>query len=143
MSGRMYRIGEAATLLNLKSYVLRFWETAFPQLEPVRTDKGQRLYTEKHLELLKIIKYLLHERGLTIDGARRILNSPQHLKFLYMKSTNNAQTEPPASFFTPDQKIENVIDQTNLSGRYPLLLEDTINELEQIKELLTGKINLS
>lgn len=75
MSDKLYRIGEAAALLNLKSYVLRFWETEFPQLEPVRTDKGQRLYTEEHVELLKLIKHLLHERGLTIDGARRILKS--------------------------------------------------------------------
>ena len=75
MSDKLYRIGEAAALLSLKSYVLRFWETEFPQLEPVRTDKGQRLYTEEHVELLKLIKHLLHERGLTIDGARRILKS--------------------------------------------------------------------
>ena len=82
MTGKMYRIGEASAALGLKSYVLRFWETEFPQLEPVRTEKGQRLYTEEHLELLKLIKHLLHERGLTIDGARRILNSPDSQKLL-------------------------------------------------------------
>ncbi len=83
MSGRMYRIGEAAALLGLKSYVLRFWETEFPQLEPVRTERGQRLYTEEHIDLLRLIRHLLHERGLTIDGARRILNSPDSRKVLH------------------------------------------------------------
>ena len=69
MSEKMYRIGEAAELLNLKSYVLRFWETEFPQLAPLRTDHGQRLYSEEHIALLRRIKQLLHEQGMTIDGA--------------------------------------------------------------------------
>ena len=75
MSERTYKIGEAAQLLNLKSYVLRFWETEFPQLTPIRTEKGQRLYSESDLELLKFIRHLLHERGLTIEGARKVLQS--------------------------------------------------------------------
>lgn len=72
-SDKTYRIGEVARMLQLKSYVLRFWETEFPQLSPSRTDKGQRLYTEKDVELLRAIRHLLHERGLTIDGARKEL----------------------------------------------------------------------
>lgn len=73
--GKTYRIGEVAKILQLKSYVLRFWETEFPQLKPSRTDKGQRLYSEKDVELLRSIQHLLHERGLTIDGARKELAS--------------------------------------------------------------------
>ena len=73
MSQKTYRIGEAAAKLKLKSYVLRFWETEFSQISPIRTEKGQRLYTESDLIVLSRIRYLLHERGLTIDGARRLL----------------------------------------------------------------------
>ncbi|MBQ7738518.1 MAG: MerR family transcriptional regulator [Desulfovibrionaceae bacterium] len=73
MGEKLYRIGEAAELLDLKTYVLRFWETEFPQLAPLRTDKGQRLYSEEHLSILRRIKQLLHEQGMTIEGARRIL----------------------------------------------------------------------
>lgn len=73
MDGKTYRIGDAAQMLNLKSYVLRFWETEFPQLQPIRTEKGQRLYTEEHIALLRQIRTMLHERGLTIDGARKEL----------------------------------------------------------------------
>lgn len=73
MPKKNYRIGEAAELLNLKTHVLRFWETEFPQLAPLRTDKGQRLYTEGHLALLRRIRQLLHEQGMTIEGARRVL----------------------------------------------------------------------
>ncbi|MDR3358865.1 MAG: MerR family transcriptional regulator [Desulfovibrio sp.] len=73
MSEKTYRIGEAAELLNLKTHVLRFWETEFPQLVPSRTDKGQRLYTEDDMALLRRIQQLLHEQGMTIEGARRLL----------------------------------------------------------------------
>jgi len=73
MQERTYRIGEAAKLLNLKTYVLRFWETEFPQLTPHRTEKGQRLYSEQDVAMLRTIRHLLHERGLTIEGARKIL----------------------------------------------------------------------
>ncbi|MDR0816411.1 MAG: MerR family transcriptional regulator [Desulfovibrio sp.] len=73
MSEKTYRIGEAAELLNLKTHVLRFWETEFPQLAPSRTDKGQRLYTKTDVTLLRRIQQLLHEQGMTIEGARRVL----------------------------------------------------------------------
>ena len=70
---RLYKIGQAAETLGIKAFVLRFWETEFPQLEPVRTSKGQRLYTEANLALVRRIKYLLYDRGMTIDGARKAL----------------------------------------------------------------------
>ena len=68
-----YKIGEAAALLNLKTYVLRFWETEFPQIVPSRTETGRRVYTEEDLALLERIRFLLYEHGLTIEGARRVL----------------------------------------------------------------------
>jgi len=76
MSQKTYKIGEIAEITGLKPFVLRFWETEFPQLVPVRTPKGQRLYTDEHLSLLMTIKTLLYEEKLTIDGARRRLAGP-------------------------------------------------------------------
>ena len=76
MQQRTYKIGEVANLTGLKPFVLRFWETEFPQLAPVRTKKGQRLYDDGHLELILRIKTLLYEEKLTIDGARRRLAEP-------------------------------------------------------------------
>lgn len=67
------RIGEAARLLGLEPYVLRFWESEFPQLVPRRTDKGQRLYSAEDLEVVRTIQTLLYDEGLTIEGARRRL----------------------------------------------------------------------
>jgi DNA-binding transcriptional MerR regulator len=77
MTEQTYKIGEAAALLNLKSYVLRFWESEFPQLNPLRTESGQRLYSAKDIELLRRICNLLHDRGLTIEGAKKVLSEVQ------------------------------------------------------------------
>lgn len=73
MPERTFKIGEVANLTGLKPFVLRYWETEFPQLTPIRTDKGQRLYTTDHLALIERIKALLYQEKLTIDGARRRL----------------------------------------------------------------------
>lgn len=78
-NGRLYRIGEAAAALKLKTCVLRFWEGEFPQLAPLRTPKGQRLYREDDMRVLRRIRSLLHEKGMTIDGARRILSGEMPL----------------------------------------------------------------
>ncbi len=75
MTEKTYRIGDVSKMLQLNSSVLRFWEMEFTQLIPLRTEKGQRLYTEENIELLKRIQTLLHEQGMTIDGARRVLAS--------------------------------------------------------------------
>lgn len=71
---KTYRIGEVAELLNVKTSLLRFWETEFPQIAPLRTETGHRVYTEKHIALLRRIQQLLHEQGWTIEGARRVLD---------------------------------------------------------------------
>ena len=70
---KTYKIGQAADLLGIKPFVLRFWEGEFPPLEPVRTASGQRMYTEEQLGLVREIKRLLYDEGLTIEGARKRL----------------------------------------------------------------------
>lgn len=70
-----FRIGEVADLCRLEAYVLRFWETEFPQLKPVKSTTGQRMYRRKDVEVLLRIKELLYEQGFTIAGARQYLKS--------------------------------------------------------------------
>ncbi|MGA9527018.1 MAG: MerR family transcriptional regulator [Terriglobales bacterium] len=65
-----FRIGEVARLCRLPAYVLRFWETEFPQLKPVKSSTGQRLYRKRDVESVVKIKKLLYEDGFTIAGAR-------------------------------------------------------------------------
>ena len=71
--GRLYRIGEVSKLTALKPFVLRYWETEFPMLEPVKSPSGHRLYREQDVEVVLKIKRLLYDEGFTIAGARRYL----------------------------------------------------------------------
>src|SRR6266852_1344003 len=70
---RLYRIGEVSRLTELKPFVLRYWETEFPMLEPVKTPKGHRVYRQEDVDLVLKIKRLLYDEGFTIAGARRHL----------------------------------------------------------------------
>ena len=68
-----FRIGDVARLCSLPAYVLRFWETEFPQLKPNKGGTGQRLYRKRDVEMVLEIKRLLYEEGFTIAGACRLL----------------------------------------------------------------------
>ena len=70
-----FRIGEVATLCHLPAYVLRFWESEFPQLKPVKSSTGQRMYRKRDVENVLRIKELLYEQGFTIAGARQHLRA--------------------------------------------------------------------
>ena len=70
-----FRIGEVSQLCRLPAYVLRFWETEFPQLKPIKSSTGQRMYRRKDVEAVLRIKKLLYEEGFTIAGARQQLRA--------------------------------------------------------------------
>ncbi|MES2392453.1 MAG: MerR family transcriptional regulator [Acidobacteriota bacterium] len=70
-----FRIGDVARLCEVPAYVLRFWETEFPQLKPNKGGTGQRLYRRKDVEMALRIKSLLYDQGYTIPGARQVFKS--------------------------------------------------------------------
>ena len=70
-----FRIGEVSQLTSLPAYVLRFWETEFPQLKPAKGNTGQRMYRQRDVELVLRIKALVHEQGYTLAGARDLLKA--------------------------------------------------------------------
>jgi DNA-binding transcriptional MerR regulator len=67
----LFRIGEVSRLTATKAFVLRYWETEFPMLEPVKSPSGHRLYRREDIETVFEIKRLLYEEGFTIAGARK------------------------------------------------------------------------
>tara|TARA_X000000368_G_scaffold18795_1_gene14857 strand:- start:118 stop:489 length:372 start_codon:yes stop_codon:yes gene_type:complete len=81
-------IGEVAKILNLKSnkkgeiptHVIRFWETQFKQIKPKILNSNRRYYDENCINLLKKVKFLLKEQGMTINGVKKILNGEQSLE---------------------------------------------------------------
>lgn len=75
-----FRIGEVARLCDVPAYVLRFWESEFPQLKPNKGGTGQRLYRRRDVETALRIKCLLYDEGYTIPGARQAIKMEQRQK---------------------------------------------------------------
>jgi len=81
-------IGEVAKILNLKSnkkgelptHIIRFWETQFKQIKPKILNSNRRYYDEDCINLLKKVKFLLKEQGMTINGVKKVLNGEQSLE---------------------------------------------------------------
>jgi DNA-binding transcriptional MerR regulator len=71
--GSLFRIGEVSRLTATKAFVLRYWESEFPTLQPVKSPSGHRLYRREDIETVFEIKRLLYEEGFTIAGARKHL----------------------------------------------------------------------
>ncbi len=74
----LFRIGEVSRLTATKAFVLRYWETEFPMLQPVKSPSGHRLYRREDIETVFEIKRLLYEEGFTIAGARKHFEERGH-----------------------------------------------------------------
>ena len=85
---RYYSIGEVAELLSVKASQIRFWEREFPQLTPHRTRGGSRRYTKADLELLAVIRRLVHVQGMKIRGAQQVLTQKKRAQKEHQKHLN-------------------------------------------------------
>src|ERR1035437_8360421 len=98
-----FKIGDVARICGVETYVLRFWETQFPQLKPNKIGTGQRLYRRRDVELALRIKHLVHTEGYTLAGARQVLGqfqrrtSPQPAPHLEFPSDPQSQLPLPAA----------------------------------------------
>jgi DNA-binding transcriptional MerR regulator len=70
-----FKIGEVSKLARVEPHVLRYWETEFKEIQPKRAHSNQRLYRREDVKIVLQIKELLHEKGFTISGARKFLDS--------------------------------------------------------------------
>src|SRR5205814_9414303 len=70
-----FKIGEVCEIAGVEPYVLRFWETEFPNLAPEKSKSGHRIYRKKDVEMVLKVKELLYQRGFTIAGARKQLSA--------------------------------------------------------------------
>lgn len=73
MEDRLFKIGEVCRQADVQPYVLRYWETEFPPLAPNKSGGGQRLYTQREIDIILRIKELLYSEGFTIAGAKKKL----------------------------------------------------------------------
>ena len=116
-------VAKAVGLINkngsLSTHTLRFWQKEFKQIKPKTFSGRRRYYTDRDVRIIKIIKYLLKERGMTIKGAKNVLNNPSSLKL--------------------DANIENSITTSSFDKDK---IKDKINKIskiiEEIKNLKNG-----
>ena len=120
MEEKLYKIGEVCKLADLQPYVLRYWETEFPQLSPNKSGGGQRLYTKHEVDIILRIKELLYREGFTIAGAKKKLE-------LELAEGAPAPAEAPAPSSVPPRK-----DVTKMLG-------NVRRELREILELLRSE----
>ena len=97
----LFRIGEVSRLTSTKPFVLRYWETEFPMLQPVKSPKGHRLYRRDDIETVFTIKRLLYDEGFTIAGARRHLRDQG-------QGTNGANAAPEAGLIDAGAEMRSV-----------------------------------
>jgi DNA-binding transcriptional MerR regulator len=78
---RYYKIGEIANAFEVNTSLIRFWENEFDILKPKKNKKGNRLFTEEDLKNLKLIYFLVKEKGFTLDGAKnKLKENPEKIK---------------------------------------------------------------
>lgn len=124
-----YSISEVSKLTGIEQYILRYWETEFEQLKPQKNRAGNRIYTNKDIQLILYIKNLLRERKYTIDGAKKILENYSAEKLVEDQvHSNKAETLKP--------KVEEV----NPGTKDKQLLKKDLEELKNLLELLLAKL---
>src|SRR5262249_3045310 len=97
----LYRIGDVSKIAALKPFVLRYWETEFPMLEPIKSPSGHRMYRQEDVDLVFKIKRLLYDEGFTIAGARRHLRENGGVSgFASESAAHGAQSENAAELLS-------------------------------------------
>ena len=113
-----FRIGEVTGITDLPAYVLRFWESEFPEIRPKRTESGQRLYRKSDIETILLVKELLYDKKFTIEGAR------QHLRQLRQSSKRSSAERASPEIASPEKSSTSA------------LLAEIRAELRAIRDLL-------
>jgi DNA-binding transcriptional MerR regulator len=121
-----YSISEVSKITDIEQYVLRYWETEFEQLGPQKNRAGNRIYTNKDIQLILYIKELLREKKYTIEGAKKILAENSH--------SRSIQPGIPMKQKSIDtSKIE---EQENKQPS----LKDDLEEIKSILEYLVSRL---
>jgi DNA-binding transcriptional MerR regulator len=120
-----YSISEVSKITNIEQYVLRYWETEFEQLKPQKNRAGNRIYTNKEIQLILHIKTLLRERKYTIEGAKKIMENYAPEKVL---QTNDREKEI----------IE--VGEPQVVKREKTTLQNDLEEVKSLLELLVSKL---
>lgn len=90
---KYFRIGEVSELLKVEAYVLRYWESEFKTIKPVKSGSGHRVYSRKDVETLQLIKHLLYQEKFSIKGAKKKLSEKKKEVKTHQKTNSKALKE--------------------------------------------------
>ena len=128
----LFRIGEVSRVTSTKPFVLRYWETEFPMLQPVKSPKGHRLYRREDIETVFTIKRLLYDEGFTIAGARRHLRDQALGGNGTNGSADTAEAESHSGDSAPQQAMSPQL--ATLNRKTLLDLRDSLRSLLTVLE---------
>lgn len=132
-------IAEVADELGVATHVLRFWETKFSQIKPMKTSGGRRYYRPDDVEVIKLIKNLLYQNRYTIEGAQQLIKT-RGLKALlgdeeiqkdFFEETREAEVAPISN--VPEKSAKPRMSEAFLSG-----IADAVSELKTLRAKLTN-----
>lgn len=120
-------IAEVADDLGVATHVLRFWETKFPQIKPMKRNGGRRYYRPDDVEIVRTIKELLYEQRYTIEGVQKVFKEKGVKAFLGQEIQKD--------FF------EEVIPDANLDENTRQLISSVIGELKTLRDALQNSLD--
>ena len=127
-------ISEVSKDLSLPQHVLRFWETKFVQIKPIKRGGGRRYYRPEDIELLKGIKYLLYNDGYTIRGVQKVIKENGTKKIISKNTEINDFTLSRDDYKT--SKNKNEITNSSIGESKRLKLMSFLNDLVELKKKL-------
>ena len=135
-AGAFRTISEVATDLNVPQHVLRFWETRFAQIRPLKRAGGRRYYRPEDVELLRRIRELLYNNGYTIKGVQRLLRDVGRRPEGESGGEGDLDLEPPAEAAGPGDADPGAIETSPPTGPRRAEIDAAISELTELRELL-------
>ena len=136
-------ISEVSKDLSLPQHVLRFWETKFAQIKPIKRGGGRRYYRPEDIDLLKGIKNLLYNDGYTIRGVQKVIkeNGPKNILFSTNKTNSKLQQKTftdSENIYTSEQNVHTRLGQT-LSENKRKKLMDVMQNLVELQNKISSK----
>ncbi|KAB2909568.1 MAG: MerR family transcriptional regulator [Ignavibacteriales bacterium] len=134
-----YSISEVSKITDVEQYVLRFWENVFEQLKPQKNRAGNRIYTNKEIELILFIKGLLRDQKYTIEGAKKVLGEQFRGKLPLSDDQARENFTNEDEYFSDDNSSQETDPEAEIPEEKSELYRDLI-EIKTFLELLKNKL---
>ena len=132
-----FKIGEVSKIVGVKPYVLRYWETEFKEIGPIKSRSNQRLYRRKDVQALLAIKTLLYKEGFTINGARKKVR--ETLKNGNGAAATGGDTKQDRKSRAKKSQQKGQIDLTFAGDGGRKLLLKLKKELEELRHIVSAR----